>query len=192
MHISRTNKFLFIRVPKTGSTTAHAALNNAFTHYVKQGPDTHHETYREIIDTYQNIEEQLEDFRIIAFVREPVAWINSLFSLFRAQEPWALKWMDKRVRDLDKPIPAAFIEAIPTPYDWMTDKHGVCKVNEIWRMEDLTKFCADLDLPPLWENRTSNQERRQLAFTGDDLAAIQRKFHRELKHYPGWPDWKRE
>lgn len=182
MFISRKHEFIFIRVPKTGSTTAKKALKNTFLHLIEQGEA--HETYAEACVRDPLLETLGADFRLTAFVRKPIPWLNAMYVLLRNAPTYAHKWMGCDISKLTGTPSSAFLEAMPmTPYDWFTDADGAVRATDIWRMEDMKDFTDHLDLPPLWENHTPKHFQVRLPWTPDDYVIIRKRFERELEHY---------
>lgn len=177
MFYSHKARLVWIRVPKTGSTTAYHALKAALPDFKGDG-DGH-----EFLETlHERRGDAFAHYHHMGFVRWPLDWLNSMHaSLDNPNNRFSRLHCVGGSRDK---TPREFLEAIEyTPYDWFT-VNGAVKVPEIYRTEDMSEFCRSLGQECRVHNRTPLDRRVKLEWTDDDLHYIATKFARELAHYP--------
>jgi hypothetical protein len=177
MFYSDKAKLVWIRVPKTGSTTVYHTLRAALPDLTSDG-DPH-----EFMETLQERRgDAFAHYHHMGFVRWPLDWLNSMHaSLAHPNNRFSRMHC---VGGSKTKTPREFLDAIEhTPYDWFT-VNGAVKVPEIYRTEDMSEFCNSVGQEARVINRTPDATRVELEWTRDDLHAIATKFARELAHYP--------
>jgi hypothetical protein len=200
MYWSGKTKTAFIRIPKTGSSTAHNTLKKALPDLVENGDC--HETYTEMRERsdrrahdrgprHNAFPEMRAGARIISFVRHPLDWLPSFFAMLPGPSSKFIdKWLDGVGTENYRDAPdrgTRFLDALSlTPYDWFTYK-GKVMATEIWRTEDMAGFCATFQKPWQHINETGVRRKVEIDWTPEDLARIKVMFARELKHYPERP-----
>ncbi len=185
VYYSVAGNIVLIRVPKAGSSSAYTAMCEAYRDSMENGDL--HETYAELRKRIRSpgfLEQQ--DWRVIGFVRHPLAWLDSMTAQFWPDCHYAARWFGGGLSRYDGPeLTAKILTHMKlTPYDWFTDADGNVRVTEVWRMEDMAAFCKNLDVPYQHGNPTPDDQRKKLEWTPVQLAAIKARFHRELAHYP--------
>jgi hypothetical protein len=200
MYWSAKQKVAFIRIPKTGSSTAHNTLKKALPDLEENGPV--HETYTEMRNRsdrrahdrgprHNAFPAPHPGQRIIAFVRHPLDWLPSFFAMLPGPTgQFVDEWLGGKGTETYRAAPdrgKQFLDALTlTPYDWMTYK-GKLMATEIWRTEDMAGFCATFHKPWQHINQTGVRRKVDLEWTPEDLERIKVMFARELKHYPERP-----
>lgn len=151
-------RLIFVRVPKTGSTSFLTSLKNA------------HHTYRQVGAGHGTALEARSligpgiwnTYTRIGFIRHPRFWIASYKKFLANTEPWR-----------------EFIANMPTPYDWLADHKGDLLVNSVYRTEDMAKVTKAYGLQECHVNASNDLVTPPPDC--DDLIAV--KFARELSHY---------
>lgn len=191
MYWSPARKLAYIRIPKTGSTTAYVTLTKAIPDFAVNGDV--HETYTMMrersdlrvpgVDRHNAFPEMRPGAVVVAFVRHPLAWLPSFFAFLKSGGKYANTW-GAHTEQMDPTDGTAFLDVLKvTPYDWFTHD-GEVMATEIWRTEDMASFCATWQKPWQHVNKTAPRRAVQLEWTADDLERIKIMFARELKHYP--------
>ncbi len=170
------NDIVFIRVPKTGSTSVNHAVNG----HKSGGPgwrEVAHPTHvlARDVDNW----EELQHMTWIGGIRHPYTWIPSFYSWLdyidngHVRSRW---WRGKTHTNWYD-----FVDGIRfTPFDWL-EHHTIsvipCPLEKPEVIEDLLK----IRLPHA--NETPKGDRK--AFNPDNrtMDLIEAKFHRELKYY---------
>lgn len=159
--------FIYIRVPRTGSTS--------FVSSFKGGEmvGRMHGTVYE--DRPYCPDDVWKRYKKIAFVRHPEKWVADQFLTHRTGHALISQFKSTKP-DLDE-----FIKGIPlTPYDWMIDSAGSLMVDEILRTEDLSEIFTQHKVNDVHLNKTKN---RKLEFNSVNMASMHKKFYREYRHY---------
>jgi hypothetical protein len=184
VYYSVAGNVVLIRVPKAGSSSAYTAMREAFRDAMENGDL--HETYAELRERLNSDFLERQNWRVVGFVRHPLAWLDSMVAQFWPDCHYAARWFGGGLKRFDGPdLNVNLLTHMKrTPYDWFTDADGNVCVTEIWRMEDMASFCKNLDVPYRHGNPTPEKERRKIDWTPTQLDAIRARFHRELQHYP--------
>lgn len=172
MFISHERRAVFVRVPKTGSTTV-------VTNYrsIRPWSDWDQETH---VFPYENpvTEERYADYEWWSAVRDPYTWIPSFYQwLARKPDRFNIRYMKDGTiyEDWEK-----FIRNIRyTPCDWAVS--DVVKVN-VYKLEE-PQVIADVFGVDMDRKQNITKERREFEPTPAVDRLIQDVFHRELEYY---------
>jgi hypothetical protein len=176
MYVSDKLKLVYIRVPKTGSSSVCKAIGA-----VDPGFEHRHWVHARYGDIPADKWDGLKTYRKVGFIRHPLAWLPSFFALCQKHHTHRTAYLTEP-RALDAQDASWFLRNLKwTPMDWLTDASGNSAV-EVLRTEDMTPFLASIGVRPRYENAT--RERPVIDWSGDDLAYIGHRFARELAYYP--------
>lgn len=177
MYVSHKFSVVFVRVPKTGSTS----VFKGYTHH--HGPwDKYFQTHLMPHQLERKHKEALKDYRWIAGIRHPMTWLPSLhrwlFQGHRSEE--RTRWTNFRVDDPNDH--KSFLRAIRwTPMDWVHDPEGIVDV-EPYRLEDAEDFIEEA-LRFRMTHHNPTDVLPEFNWDDDDLEYIGKKFEREFKFY---------
>lgn len=126
-------RLIYIRVPKTASTSFVSALDELKPEHV----GAVHENAKALPGLLKKRPE-LQRYRRAGFIRHPYQWARSAYNhwhrnhdMFRVKPPQTLK---------------GFVRMLPaTPAEWLRDEHGT-PLCEAWRTEDMPEIMAGLGL----------------------------------------------
>lgn len=173
-YISHNLKTIYIRVPKTGSTSITAAFADAAGDMEQLGGP-----HSDALDA-RSLTTKWDEYRKIGFIRHPLTWAPSFARWIRAVNrimPTAVS----EERD-----PTKFIHLIPTPMCWLTHPrtHEVM-VDEVWRMEDIDELFKEWGVAPRHKHAAPTGKKIEWPVTPEYTEAIREVFARELLFYQG-------
>lgn len=174
MLYSKERNAVFVRVPKTGSTSVH----HGHVHY--HGPWTAGDRDTHTLPSHNTVEKKtlFKDARWFSAIRHPIPWLDSFY-----------KWLCQNNVDDDKYV---FGSGLPsngqeyldrlkwTPCDWAYDADGIVEI-ETYKLEEPALAEEILGFKLAHHNSTGSPKR--FNWSDKQLAQIERVFHRELKHY---------
>ena len=176
MYIFNALKMIYIRIPKTGSTSFIHSMKNAGHHYQfaghKKGAYSEHFTAvqaQEFIDPV--VWSTYEKF---AFIRHPYDWVRSLY--FTKLTRMYLG------EDTKRPFPE-FIQNLrkeTTMYRWLTNKYGGMEIDTVYRLEDIDEIMKKFGCRIVHKNQTADNN---IELTQEDKYIIDVNFWREMEHY---------
>lgn len=184
MYYTYQGNTILIRVPKAASSTTVAVLTSAFGDLQENGPV--HETYAELRERVNSSLLEDRPWRVIAFVRHPIPWFNSIVSYFWEGNGWADKFWNGPLKRFDGPNREAqlLVNMTHTPRHWMLDKDGKMAVTDVYRVEDMKKFSESLMVPYQHVGETPKTQRIALNWTKEQLDVLRERFAWELQYYP--------
>lgn len=162
---------IYIRVPKTGSTSFTKSLK-PFSHTGRIYKDKH-ATAR--VAKENCTADEWENFEKIGFIRNPYDWLES-FYLSRT-----FPGFEKHMK-IDEVDFGEYIEQLTkTPMHWLSDKNGNLMVDVVYRMEDMSNICEYYGLK---ENHDNPRKRSgTFHYTPYLRSVIEEKFKSELEYY---------
>lgn len=155
--VCHERKLIFVRVPRTGSTSFLTSLKNSGGRYsnIGEGHGTAHEARSLAPDLWKT-------YTTIGFIRDPWNWAASYKTLFCADQHWS-----------------EYLEMTMTPYDWLTDSDGLVIVDHIFRTEDMADVVKHFGLEPCHVNASKENDQVPVEYA----EIMNQKFRRELLHY---------
>lgn len=159
-------RLLYIRVPKTGSTSFVNGLDD-------QEPEHIGDVHGGVVEAEHLLRGRHEwlSYRRVGFIRNPYEWVQSAYAHWRISP------------DSFPTVQAAsglyqFVWRLPsTPITWLCDADGKLMC-EVWRTEDMTTICARLGIR---EFRKNGRLREPMEMNDETRALICRKFAREFR-----------
>lgn len=172
-YISHNLKTIYIRVPKTGSTSTVNAFAEAAGDMKEIG-----EAHVDAVGA-RFLCPEWATYRKIGFIRHPLTWIRS----FARQLSHAPKHGDMLTMKLHSDS-IGFLREAPTPFSWLCHPvTGEVMVDEVWRMEDMDKLFAEWGVAPRHKHKSTHQKRASLKETPEFYAALDEHFDREFLYY---------
>ena len=186
MHIFHNLKLIYIRVPKTGSSSfihcmaSKHKIEKVFLEdspFSKFPPITQTQGHFSAQSTREVIDRKVWDsYEKIGFIRNPYPWICSFYNQPNTDEMFR--------EDNRKPFPE-FIENLKlTPFSWFVDEDGKMLIDTVYRLEDIKEVldgygCETVHIHqmPKWKDNVS------LEIAHQHEKIIKEKFKRELEYY---------
>ncbi len=138
MHIFHDLKLIYIRVPKTGSSSFFVSMSR--THKVElvqigarslYPPFTTTQGHYGAEMTRTLIDPEIWDsYEKIGFIRHPYPWVVSFYNQPNTDEMFR--------EDNRKPLGEFIWNLKLTPFSWCTDSDGEMLIDTVYRMEDLS------------------------------------------------------
>lgn len=180
MNFTDEGKLVFVRVPKTGSSSAFDTLIQRYPDFKRERSG--HTVYRNFTPDQ---EARCDGFRRIGFVRHPLKWLTSMWSLYLRGGAWMHWGADVMPEAGQLKKPQEFLRALKaTPMDWLVDRDGNLAMDTVYRTEDMAAFCKEFGSEPRWVNATRDRfTQDEIEWSDADLDYIKRRFNRELSYY---------
>ena len=174
MYVFDDLKLIYIRIPKTGSTSFLYAMKKKHRCcFVGDGKGSHSEHYTALTAREKFIRPYIwNNYEKIAVIRHPYDWVVSLYNLKETRTAWG--------QDNLKPFPEFVQNLDINMFYWLTDARGFQIIDNIYKLED------DI-LAKKYKIETVhlNQTNKPIELSNTDKECIDEKFWREFKYYRG-------
>jgi len=168
MYVSHPLKLVWVRVPKTGSTSFYLAFDPV-ADWKPVGGDDHQ---------YLDLNKAPEGYRTVLTIRNPFDWVQSFCLMcMRAPAHWR-EYVTEDKNCQERKLDTFFKKFCLSPMRWG-------EVDEVWRIEDLAKLCKQHGVNPAGRHNVSSKEDRENNFewTQERIDWAQKLFARELEYY---------
>lgn len=163
MYLVPKLSLIYIRVPKTGSTSFVKSLKRVGSS-MKVSP---HST---AIDSRIWCEKEWKTHKKIGFVRYPFDWVQSYFKTGLAGRKDGQELFERYIYRMQV-----------TPMDWLCDEDGELMVDKVYRMEDMKEVCEQYGLQMFDLNQSKCTE--TFEFNSEMVEIIKDRCRRELEYY---------
>lgn len=188
MYIFHGLKLIYIRVPKTGSSSFFECMCRK--HKVKivrlkpdQPPLSQFPPYTETLGHFGAMTARTlinpkiwNSYEKIGFIRNPFSWVKSFYN-----QPNTHEMFGEDNRKLFK----QFIENLElTPFSWFTDTNGEMLIDTVYRLEDISSVLDKYGCETVHLHKMPISSRRiTLEIVKEHEDIIRKKFRREMEYY---------
>ena len=167
-------RFIYVRVPRTGSSTFMHYLETAFKPYLVDVGHQHASAV-ELRDLWKD---KWHTYHTFGFIRNPWEWLVSMYNANLSEGPWGKEALpgspSGHMRKANLSLDEWIYERQTGPMDWLLDHEGDLIVKEVRLFEDFVKEaryqCSELSHPPYRE-----------WYTPDLADYVELKFSREIE-----------